>query len=87
MKFLEDLSGVGGLFPDPTYHGSGVHITSGGGYLNVHADFNARNLQPVMHRRVNMFIYLTPGWQEEYGGHLELWNRRMCRTRSSALWL
>lgn len=77
VRFLEDLSGVSGLFPDPAYQGSGVHITSDGGYLNVHADFNARHLQPVMHRRVNMFIYLTPGWQEEYGGHLELWNRRM----------
>lgn len=80
VQFLEKLSGVHGLFPDPTYRGSGVHLTADGGYLNVHADFNS---QPDdvhnMHRRVNLFIYLTAGWREEYGGHLELWNRGMDR--------
>jgi len=82
VHFLEKLSGIHGLFPDPGYRGSGVHLTADGGYLNVHADFNSLPVDEgganhEMHRRVNMFIYLTEGWQEEYGGHLELWNRGM----------
>jgi len=60
----------------PAYLGSGVHLTGNEGYLNVHADFNRQRGDP-MQRRVNMFIYLTPGWQERYGGHLELWSRGM----------
>jgi len=76
VQFLEELSGVPGLVPDPAYLGSGVHLTGNEGYLNVHADFNRQRGDP-MQRRVNMFIYLTPGWQERYGGHLELWSRGM----------
>ena len=68
---------IGSGVTSTSWHSSAGAVGMDGGYLNVHADFNARHLQPVMHRRVNMFIYLTPGWQEEYGGHLELWNRRM----------
>ena len=40
VRFLEVLSGVGGLIPDPGYEGSGVHLTGDGGVLAVHHDFN-----------------------------------------------
>ena len=40
VRFLETLSGVSGLIPDPGYEGSGVHLTGDGGVLAVHHDFN-----------------------------------------------
>jgi len=40
VRFLELLSGIGGLVPDPGYEGSGVHLTGEGGLLAVHHDFN-----------------------------------------------
>ena len=40
VRFLETLSGVEGLIPDPGYEGSGVHLTGDGGVLAVHHDFN-----------------------------------------------
>jgi len=40
VRFLESLSGVRGLIPDPGYEGSGVHVTGDGGVLAVHHDFN-----------------------------------------------
>ncbi len=39
-QFLEKLTGISDLIPDPEYRGSGVHQTLSGGYLNIHADFN-----------------------------------------------
>ena len=27
--------------------------------------------------RINAFVYLNPGWLDEYGGHLELWSTDM----------
>jgi Rps23 Pro-64 3,4-dihydroxylase Tpa1-like proline 4-hydroxylase len=73
-KFLENLTGISDLVPDPEYRGSGVHQTLSGGYLDIHADFN-RYEKYNLHRRVNAFIFLNPDWNASYGGHLELWSK------------
>ncbi len=76
VRFLEELSGIPSLIPDPTYRGSGLHFTASGGNLNVHADFN-RNQKYKLDRRVNTFVYMNNDWPDSYGGHLELWGRDM----------
>jgi hypothetical protein len=76
VNFLETLSGIKDIIPDPHYRGSGVHLIGRGGHLALHADFN-RYETLGLRRRVNTFIYLNHDWPEEYGGHLELWNRNM----------
>jgi len=83
VRWLEQLTGIAKLRPDPGYSGSGVHITAPGGRLGVHADFNHLPLKPSWHRRVNTFVYLNDEWPEAYGGHLELWDRNLtaCATR------
>jgi hypothetical protein len=75
-KFLEDLSGIPNLLPDPHFRGSGLHFTATGGSLDIHADFN-RHPGNNLDRRVNVFLYLNHDWPEEYGGHLELWSKDM----------
>jgi Rps23 Pro-64 3,4-dihydroxylase Tpa1-like proline 4-hydroxylase len=73
VRFLETLTGIPHLLPDPHLFGGGVHVVKRGGVLQVHSDFNwAGHLEA--HRRVNMFIYLNPDWQESWGGALELWD-------------
>lgn len=76
IQFLENLSGVKGLIPDPYFMGGGFHETRTGGHLDVHADFN---LHKPMHleRRLNVLIYLNRDWKLEYGGGLELWDEKM----------
>ena len=83
IKFLEHLTGIKDIIPDPHYRGSGIHQTISGGFLNIHADFN-RYERYELHRRVNILLYLNPDWKEEYGGHLELWSKDMnsCMVRS-----
>jgi hypothetical protein len=50
----------------------------------VHADFNKH---PVFNldRRLNALLYLNKDWKEEYGGHLELWNRDVTRCEAKIL--
>jgi Rps23 Pro-64 3,4-dihydroxylase Tpa1-like proline 4-hydroxylase len=78
LDFLEKLTGIEGLIPDPYFEGAGLHQIEKGGYLKVHADFNWHK-KLKLHRRLNLLLYLNKDWKEEYGGHLEVWDRGMKR--------
>jgi len=56
-----------------------MHQTPSGGHLNIHADFTGHPHHPTWQRRVNVILYLNDGWQEEWGGALELWSADMTR--------
>jgi hypothetical protein len=76
LDFLEGLSSIQGLIPDPHFDGGGFHETGSGGKLGIHADFRI-NERLHLHRRMNMIVYLNPDWKDEYGGFLELWDKQM----------
>src|SRR5215471_13442566 len=76
LEFLERLTGIDALIPDPYFVGGGLHQIQRGGFLGVHADFNKYE-RFGLDRRINLLLYLNQHWQEEFGGHLELWNRSM----------
>lgn len=76
LKFLEQLTGIQGVLPDPHLIGAGLHSTGRGGRLRAHADF-AFNRWINLDRRLNLLVYLNRDWQEDWGGHLELWNEAM----------
>lgn len=78
LQFLERLTGIEGLIPDPYFGGGGLHQIEPGGFLGVHADFNVHPLLKL-DRRLNMLVYLNKDWEDEYGGALELWDRDMSR--------
>ncbi|MBO9436731.1 2OG-Fe(II) oxygenase [Ruegeria sp. R13_0] len=76
LRFLEEMTGISGLIPDPYFLGAGIHRTNNGGYLGIHADFNYhRPMQ--LERRLNLLIYLNPDWKPEYGGAFEIWTDDM----------
>jgi len=76
LQFLENLTGIHGLIPDPYFTGGGLHETKSGGFLGVHSDFRL-NKKLNVERRLNVIIYLNEDWREEYGGNLELWDTGM----------
>jgi 2OG-Fe(II) oxygenase superfamily len=76
LSFLEALTGIHGLIPDPHFEGGGLHETKAGGHLGVHADFNVHDTLRL-ERRLNLLIYLNDDWDDEFGGELELWDREM----------
>jgi len=84
LKFLEKLTGIKGLIPDPHLFGGGLHQTVQGGFLKIHADFNHYEYLNL-DRRLNLLIYLNKDWKEEYGGHLELWSKDMSRCEQKVL--
>ena len=76
IKFLEGMTGIKGLIPDPYFLGGGIHRTNNGGYLGIHADFN-HHTQMDLERRLNVLIYLNPDWKPDYGGAFEIWTDDM----------
>jgi Rps23 Pro-64 3,4-dihydroxylase Tpa1-like proline 4-hydroxylase len=76
VQFLEILTGIKGVIPDPYYVGGGLHQIKPGGHLEVHADFNWHE-ELQLDRRINVLVYLNKDWHESYGGHFELWDREM----------
>lgn len=70
---LEELTGIGGLIPDPYNFGGGFHETKNGGKLAIHADYN-KHFKYKLDRRLNLLIYLNKEWTSEMQGDLELWD-------------
>jgi Rps23 Pro-64 3,4-dihydroxylase Tpa1-like proline 4-hydroxylase len=84
LRFLETLTGIQSVLPDPHYAGGGLHQIRPGGLLEVHADFSYhKGLR--LDRRINVLIYLNKDWNEEYGGHFELWDREVKRAEKKIL--
>lgn len=81
--WLESLTGIDNLIPDPKMEGAGLHQTKKGGFLNIHADFTVHPKNKNWQRRVNVLLYLNENWKDEYEGFLELWNSNMslCETK------
>jgi hypothetical protein len=84
LLFIETLTGIDNLLPDPYFTGGGVHISGAGDFLNIHADFNWHHKLQA-HRRVNALLYLSDEWHPEWGGALEFWNESMTEMVDSAL--
>jgi hypothetical protein len=79
VEFVSKLIGVDGLIADPSLEGGGLHQSTTGGYLNVHADFTVHPHNRKWQRRANILLYLNDDWKPEYGGDLELWSADMKR--------
>jgi Rps23 Pro-64 3,4-dihydroxylase Tpa1-like proline 4-hydroxylase len=84
LQFLSSVTGIDNLIPDPGFEGGGLHQIVRGGKLGVHADFN-KHRDFGLDRRLNLLLYLNKDWREEYGGHLQLWDKDMTRCEAKVL--
>ena len=73
VEKVKKITGIPNLVADYGMHGGGWHVHTRGGKLNIHKDYS---IHPKlgMERRINIIIYLSPDWNEEWGGGLELWS-------------
>ena len=79
VEFISGLIGVDDLLADPSLEGGGLHQSTRGGFLNIHADFTVHPRNRKWQRRANILLYLNDEWKPEYGGELELWSADMKR--------
>lgn len=85
LQWLSQITGIQGLQKDEGLEGGGIHQSTRGGFLNIHADFTVHPHHRNWQRRVNVLVYLNKDWKEDWGGKLELWDRKMKACEESVL--
>lgn len=73
-RALSRMTGIGSLSADTL--GGGMHMTSEGGRLASHVDFNVHPHDPARERRLNVLVFLNHEWRYEWGGSLILGESR-----------
>lgn len=76
ISFVEEISGIKNLLPDPTWFGGAVHKIGRGGKLDIHADYTKHRHLDI-YRRLTMLIYMNKEWDLNWGGNLEIWDKEM----------
>jgi len=71
LAAMSELTGITDLIADKTLFGGGTHNNLSGQGLDVHIDFNIDE-RFMLHRRINLLIYLNKEWEEAWGGAIEL---------------
>ena len=73
IELLGEITGLTGLEPDPELYASGLSLMAQGDFLNPHLD-NSHDRNRERYRVLNVLYYVSPDWEPEYGGSLELWD-------------
>lgn len=81
---LSEITGIPKLLADEQLVGGGMHVMGSHGRLDVHVDFNLIEERQI-HRRLNILVYLNPVWRDQWGGHIELWDRDVKRCHHAFL--
>ena len=73
ISWVEKVSGVNRLIPDPHLIGAGYMKSFAGDTLKIHTDFNwVEELH--LHRAVSIIIYFNKDWDKQWGGALDFYD-------------
>lgn len=75
---VERITGIRDQIPDPSLYAGGLSMMGKGHFLNPHID-NSHDGTRRFYRTLNLLYYVTPDWELESGGNLELWDRDVRR--------
>lgn len=73
MQWITKMTGIKDLIPDPYLTGAGYSKIPADASLKVHTDFNW-NDELKLHRMLSFIVYLTPDWEDNYGGNLKFYD-------------
>lgn len=77
---ITEITGIDDMHPDEHLYAGGVSLMAKDNFLNPHLD-NSHDKERQMYRVLNLLYYVTPDWNQENGGNLELWDEGPKGTR------
>ncbi len=72
VNLVSGICGIKSLHPDEHLYAGGISLMTEKQFLNPHLD-NSHDKDRNQWRVLNLLYYVTPGWEREQGGNLELW--------------
>lgn len=72
VNLIGEICDIQEAIPDEYLYAGGISMMGNKQFLNPHLD-NSHDKDRERWRVLNLLYYVTPDWQEEYGGNLELW--------------
>lgn len=72
VDVVAEICGLKGAIPDENLYAGGISMMGHKQFLNPHLD-NSHDKDRKLWRILNLLYYVTPEWEESYGGNLELW--------------
>lgn len=76
VKIVEQITGIKEMVPDENLYAGGISLMAHGNFLNPHLD-NSHDNDRENYRVLNLLYYVTPDWDINSGGNLELWDNGM----------
>ena len=77
VKIFSEITNIKDLTFDPYLHGAGLHCHPKNGRLNIHLDYEKHPTLENMERRLNIILFLSKDWKEEWHGDNQLWDKDM----------
>jgi Rps23 Pro-64 3,4-dihydroxylase Tpa1-like proline 4-hydroxylase len=80
VKIIEHITKLKDMIPDEHLYAGGISLMSHGNFLNPHLD-NSHDNDRENYRVLNLLYYVTPNWDINSGGNLELWDYGMDKSQ------
>ncbi|MGJ8592709.1 MAG: 2OG-Fe(II) oxygenase [Aquaticitalea sp.] len=72
VKIIGEICNIESLYADESLYAGGLSLMAKDNFLHPHLD-NSHDAERQRWRVLNLLYYVTPHWETENGGHLELW--------------
>lgn len=72
VELISSITKLEDLKPDPSLYAGGISMMGKDSFLNPHLD-NSHDKDRKRFRALNLLYYVTPDWNLDNGGNLELW--------------
>ena len=75
IKKIQHITGIESLEKDEFLHGAGLHVHPRYGRLHLHLDYEKHPIyvETPKQRHLNMILYMSKEWNDEWNGATELW--------------